>query len=65
MRDFKVIKPNYFQEIRDYVFITIGLIFYSVGVNAFHLPYQITSGGVAGIGAILFYGFSFPQAYTF
>lgn len=59
------IRNSYFQEIRDYVFITIGLVMYAVGVNAFHIPYQITSGGVAGIGAILFYGFNFPQAYTF
>lgn len=61
----QAIRNSYFQEVRDYVFITFGLIMYSVGVNAFHIPYQITSGGVAGIGAILFYGFNFPQAYTF
>lgn len=59
------IKQSIFREARDYVFITIGLIMYAVGVNAFHIPYQITSGGVAGIGALLFYGFNFPQAYTF
>lgn len=58
-------KINYFQEVRDYVFITIGLLMYAVGVNAFHLSYQITSGGVAGIGALLFYATGFPQAYTF
>lgn len=58
-------KINYFQEARDYVFITLGLLMYALGVTCFHLPYQITSGGVAGIGALLFYGFNFPQAYTF
>ncbi len=58
-------KINYMQEARDYVFITLGLMMYALGVNAFHLSYQITSGGVAGIGALLFYGFEFPQAYTF
>ncbi len=65
MTHIPAIKINYFQEVRDYIFITFGLILYSVGVNAFQLPYQITGGGIAGIGAILFYGFSFPQAYTF
>ncbi|MBR1838871.1 MAG: YitT family protein [Bacteroidaceae bacterium] len=59
------IKTNYFQEARDYISITIGLLMYATGVTCFHLPYQITSGGVAGIGALLFYGFNFPQAYTF
>ncbi len=61
----KQLRLNYFQEARDYLFITIGLIMYAIGVNAFQLPYQITGGGVAGIGAILFYGFNIPQAYTF
>lgn len=59
------IKSSYYQEFRDYLFITVGLMMYAVGVNAFQLPYQITGGGVAGIGAILFYGFNIPQAYTF
>ncbi len=59
------IKTNYFQEVRDYISITFGLFMYATGVTCFHLPYQITSGGVAGIGALLFYGFNFPQAYTF
>lgn len=61
----KQLRLNYFQEARDYLFITIGLVMYAIGVNAFQLPYQITGGGVAGIGAILFYGFNIPQAYTF
>ena len=59
------VKTTYFQEARDYVSITFGLLMYALGVTCFHLPYQITSGGVAGIGALLFYAFSFPQAYTF
>ncbi|MBP3227480.1 MAG: YitT family protein [Bacteroidaceae bacterium] len=58
-------KLNVFQEARDYISITFGLVMYATGVTCFHLPYQITSGGVAGIGALIFYGFSIPQAYTF
>ncbi|MBR1889538.1 MAG: YitT family protein [Alloprevotella sp.] len=53
------------QEANDYFFITLGCIIYAIGINCFMLPYQITSGGVAGIGALVFYGFGIPQAYTY
>lgn len=59
------IRPSLFQEIRDYLFITFGLICYAVGFNCFQLPYQITTGGVAGAGAVIFYGTGFPVQYTF
>ena len=42
------------REVRDYVFITFGLFIYSLGWAAFLLPYQITTGGTTGIGAIIF-----------
>ncbi|MBR1387827.1 MAG: YitT family protein [Alloprevotella sp.] len=53
------------QEANDYLFITLGCIIYAVGINCFLLPYQITSGGVAGIGALIFYAFGIPQAYSY
>lgn len=59
------IKLNFFQEFRDYLIITFGLFCYAVGVNCFQLPYQITSGGVAGAGAVIFYATGFPVQYTF
>ena len=36
-------------------YITLGLISYSLGWAAFLLPYQITTGGTTGIGAIIYY----------
>ena len=53
-------KPNFLnskigREINDYFFITIGLILYAVGWAIFLLPYEITTGGVSGISAIIFY----------
>ena len=59
-----VTKEQVFLELKD-LFITFGLGLYAVGVNCFMLPYQITSGGVAGIGSILFYGFGLPIAVTY
>ena len=59
------IKVNIYQEWRDYLFITFGLLCYAIGFNCFQLPYQITTGGVAGAGAVIFYGTGFPVQWTF
>ena len=46
------------REIRDYLAITLGLVCYGVGWAAISLPYQITTGGVTGIAAIIYYVFN-------
>lgn len=50
-----VLKRKLGRESRDYLAITFGLICYSLGWVAFLLPYQITTGGVTGIAAIIYY----------
>ncbi len=52
-------------EIRDYVNITLGLMLYTFGFTVFLLPYEIVTGGISGIGAIVFYTTKFPVQYTF
>lgn len=52
-------------EIKDYVYITFGLLLYTFGFTVFLLPYQIVTGGIAGVGAIIFYATQFPVQYTF
>ncbi|MDY4652757.1 MAG: YitT family protein [Prevotella sp.] len=52
-------------EIRDYVNITLGLMLYTFGFTVFLLPYEIVTGGISGIGAIVFYATKFPVQYTF
>lgn len=42
-------------EFKDYFAITFGLLLYALGWTCFLLPYQITTGGVTGISAIIFY----------
>ena len=56
---------SFFQEFRDYLCITLGLIAYAVGFTCFQLPYEITTGGVAGAGAVIFYATGFSVQYTF
>lgn len=53
------------KEVQDYVFITMGLILYAFGFTVFLMPYEIVTGGVAGISAIVFYATAFPLEYTY
>ena len=43
------------NEIEDYLFITFGLLLYAVGWTVFLLPYEIPSGGLTGISALIYY----------
>lgn len=53
------------KEIQDYVFITLGLLLYSFGFTVFLMPYEIVTGGVTGISAIIFYATGFNIEYTY
>lgn len=55
------------RESRDYLAITFGLVCYALGWGAFMLPYQITTGGVTGIAAIIYYvtGVEMQVSYFF
>ncbi|MDR2859386.1 MAG: YitT family protein [Mediterranea sp.] len=56
---------NVLRESKDYIFIVLGLVCYAMGWAAFLLPYQITTGGVTGISAIIFYATGFPLQYSY
>lgn len=53
------------SEVRDYFNITLGLMLYTFAFTVFLLPYEIVTGGIAGIGAVVFYATKFPVQYTF
>ena len=42
-------------ELKDYAFISIGVMMYALGATVFMLPYGLTTGGVAGISSIIYY----------
>lgn len=52
-------------EVKDYLFITFGLLLYTFGWTVFMLPYQIVTGGVTGIAAIVYYASGIPIFYTY
>ncbi|MBP1615243.1 MAG: putative transrane protein [Bacteroidetes bacterium] len=58
-------KSDVLRESRDYILITFGLICYAIGWSAFLLPYQITTGGVTGISAIIYYSTGVPIQYSY
>lgn len=51
----KLLKKNFEREAKDYLNITFGLCIYALAWAMFLLPYQITTGGVTGIAAIIYY----------
>ena len=60
-----MIKQAIKNELKDYVNITLGLMLYTFAFTVFLLPYEIVTGGIAGIGAVVFYATKFPVQYTF
>lgn len=61
MGNLKSISVNsIWTEIKDYLFISFGLLLYSFGWAGFLIPNKITTGGVTGISAIIEYATGFP-----
>lgn len=58
-------RQDFLYEVKDYVNITLGLLLYTFSFTLFLLPYQIVTGGISGIGAIVFYSTGFPVQYIF
>ena len=61
----KLTKAEIMREVKDYIYITLGLVSYSLGWAVFLLPYQITTGGTTGIGAIIYYATGFPIQWSY
>ena len=53
------------NELKDDIGITLALVLYAFGFTFFLMPYEIVTGGVAGIAAIVYYATSFPNSYTY
>ncbi|MCD8282490.1 MAG: YitT family protein [Prevotella sp.] len=54
-----------FKETVDYLYLTVGLVLYAFGWVFFLLPYQLMSGGLTGLSALVFYATGFKVAYTY
>ena len=58
-------KKLMWSEARDYAGITFGLVLYAFGFTFFLMPYEIVTGGVAGVAAIVQYATEIPNQYTY
>ena len=63
-------KTHIYNEAKDYFYITLGLLILTIGWTFFLLPYEIVTGGVTGISAIIFYatngaGHGIPIMYSY
>ena len=46
---------SFFNNAKDYLMITVGLIFYAIGFTAFILPHNIVIGGMSGVGTLVYF----------
>ena len=53
------------DEVKDYLFITLGIMLYTVSFTVFLMPYQIVAGGVTGLAAIIYYATGFHVQNTY
>lgn len=53
------------SEFFDYVMIAIGMMAYGMGWTLFLLPNDITTGGVAGISSLLYWGMGIPVQVSY
>ncbi|WP_028897176.1 YitT family protein [Prevotella sp. HUN102] len=53
------------SEASDYIFLTLGLLLYASAFTVFLLPYEIVTGGVTGMSAIVYYATGFKIENTY
>jgi len=61
----KISRAFLIQEIEDWSIIFIGLFLYSIGWTGFLLPNGITTGGVTGVAALVFFASAIPVGITY
>jgi len=64
MRNINV-SPVVVNEVKDYFWMTLGLLLYTFGWTVFLLPYGIVTGGVTGLAAIIYYATNIPISYSY
>lgn len=48
------------KSLKDLIFITLGILSYSIGYTAFILPEKVVMGGVSGLSALIYYATHIP-----
>lgn len=58
--NYELKKGRIWEFLKDFLAINLGMAIYALGWAAFLLPYHITTGGMTGMFAILYYLTKFP-----
>ena len=65
MKNIKSLSIRYFNNyIKDYIIITAGAFLIALSINVFLVPMKISTGGVSGLGTVLYYTLSVPMSVT-
>ena len=64
-QNLKISRAFLFQEIQDWSVIAFGLLLYTFGWTGFLLPNGITTGGVTGVAALVFFATKIPVGITY
>ncbi|MBF1436597.1 MAG: YitT family protein [Prevotella micans] len=61
----KISKGTIYREVIDYIMIAVGMMSYALGWTIFLLPNNVSTGGVAGLSSIAFWGADVPVQFTY
>jgi uncharacterized membrane-anchored protein YitT (DUF2179 family) len=64
-KNLKISRAFLFEEIQDWSVIVFGLFLYALGWTGFLLPNEITTGGVTGVAALVFFASKIPVGITY
>lgn len=59
------VRNRFIHELHDYLVIAVGLALYALSWTVFMLPYGITTGGVTGVAAIIYYATGFEMQISY
>ena len=60
--DIKLKKGRIWEFLKDFLAVNLGIAIYALGWAVFLLPYHITTGGLTGMFAIIYYLTKFPMS---
>lgn len=58
-------RPTIKSELKNYIMITIGLTLYAFTWKFFMEPNEFVTGGITGVGGIVYYATGVPMQYTY
>ena len=52
------------SNMKDFMFIVLGILLFAIGYTAFILPERVVMGGVAGLSALIYYATNIPAGIS-